>query len=226
MPVFTIRLMDLIDQNFDLGLTPSDYPINDENHRADLNTRIVDHYAMYEIGHETPGMFRFALNRKLREVMPYYNKLYASEEIQFDPLSTMDYTDDTESNNTVNGTSHSENNANAKSRAVNSELPQVHLSPDEDYASSGADSTSATSTSGDGTTTDNASGTVSHATKGRQGPAASLLMNYRQTLLNIDMMVVAECAELFMGVVQTHDEYSTTERNYGYGATRTYPYVG
>jgi hypothetical protein len=220
MSTFTIRLAELIDAGFDLGMTSTDYPIFDEDHRADLNTRIVDHYALYEIGHETPQMFRFALNRKLREIMPYYNKLYESEKIQFDPLSTMDYTDDTTSDSTSSTTSeqasHNTNTANAKARSVNSELPQVHLSPDEDYASSGADSTSETTTAGDGTVTgtDNGSvnGTVSHATKGRQGPAASLLMNYRNSLLNIDMMVVQECAELFMGVVQTSDDYTTNER--------------
>ena len=220
MPVVTIRLIDLIDSGFDLGMTSDDYPIHSEAHRADLNTRIIDHYALYEIGHETPEMFRFALNRKLREIMPYYNKLYESEKIQFDPLTTMDFTDDTTSDSTSNSnssqTSHNTNDVASKSRTVSSELPQVELSPNEDYASSAADSNSDTTTTGDGTAsstdTGTVNGTVSHATKGRQGPAASLLMNYRNSLLNIDMMVVQECAELFMGVVQTSDDYTTSER--------------
>ena len=220
MGTFTIRLAELVALDFDLGLKTEDYPIFDEDHRADLNTRIIDHYALYEIGHETPEMFRFALNRKLREIMPYYNKLYESEKIQFDPLSTMEYTDDTTSENTVNSnseqSSHNTNGVTAKSRSVQSELPQVHLSGNEDYATSAGDATSQTDTTGDGTATstgtDSANGTVSHATKGRQGPAASLLMNYRNSLLNIDMMVVQECAELFMGVVQTSDDYTTSER--------------
>ena len=226
MPTFTVRLCDLIADGFDLGMGTEDYPIFDEAYREILNQRIVDHYALYEIGHETPNMFKFALNRRLREIMKYYNQLYLSEKIVFDPLSTMDYTDNTTSDNTLNSTqdatSHNSNDTSSKARAVNSELPQVHLSPDEDYASSGADTTSDTTTTGDGTTnttgTDTANGTVDHVTQGRQGPAATLLMNYRASLLNIDMMVVMDCANLFMGIWNTSDEYSSHGRYLGYGS--------
>jgi hypothetical protein len=239
MGTFTIRLCDLIDQGFDLGMTAADYPIFDEplppdvvGHRVGLNQRITDHFAFYEIGHETPEQFRFALNRKMREIMPYYNQLYLSEKIQFDPLSTMDFTDDTTAHNTTdstnNATNHNTNNASSKSRVTNSELPQVHLSPNEDYASSGADTASETDSSGDATATttgnDTVDGTVNHATTGRQGAAATLLMNYRASLLNIDMMVVQECGELFMGVWNTSDDYSTAERTGN--ASFTYPYLG
>jgi hypothetical protein len=53
-----MRLCDLIDSGFDIGMaTAIDYPIFDEAYRAVLNQRITDHYALYEIGHETPSMF-------------------------------------------------------------------------------------------------------------------------------------------------------------------------
>lgn len=225
MPTFTIRLCDLIDDGFDVGMKTADYPIFDEAYRPVLNKRITDHYALYEIGHETPQMFRFALNRKLREIMKYYNQLYLSEKIVFDPLSTMDYTDDTTSDNTLNSTqnqtSHNTNDTVSKARVVNSDLPQVHLSSDEDYASAGADTHSDTSGVGDGTSTttgaDTANGTVNHHTQGRQGPAATLLMNYRASLLNIDLMVIADCQELFMGLWNTSDEYFSHGRNDGNG---------
>jgi hypothetical protein len=219
-----MRLCDLIDSGFDIGMaTATDYPIFDEAYRPVLNQRITDHYALYEIGHETPGMFKFALNRRLREIMKYYNQLYLSEKIAFDPLSTMDYTDDTTSTNAVNSsqnaTNHNTNDTSSRARVVNSELPQVHLSPDEDYASSGADTASDTTAIGDGTSTttgtDTANGTVNHTTQGRQGSASALLMSYRASLLNIDLMVIKDCADLFMGVWNTNDEYSTHGRMYG-----------
>jgi hypothetical protein len=216
MATFTTRLCDLVDEGFDLGLTITDYPIFDEDYRPILNARILDHYALYEIGQETEGMFKFALNRRLREVMLYYNQLYLSQKIIFDPLSTMNYTDTTVSDNTLNtqqdSTSHNTNDTTSKARSVSSELPQVHLSPDEDYASSGADTTSDSAVSGDGTSSstgvDTAGGTVTHNALGSQGPAALLLMQYRQSLLNIDMMVVHECLNLFMGVWNTSENYS------------------
>ena len=228
MPTFTTRLCDLVDDGYDLGLATADYPIFDEAHRAGLNQRILDHWALYEIGQETPNMFKFALNRRLREVMPFYNQLYLSEKIVFDPLSTMDYTDTTDTSNTLNtlqdSTSNNTNNTGSKARVVSSELPQVHLSPDEDYASSGADTTSDTTVSGDGTSnttgTDTASGSVEFKALGRQGSAATLLMEYRASLLNIDLMVVMECANLFMGVWNTSDSYS---KGFDCGSTVGYP---
>lgn len=222
MPTFTTRLCELVDSGFDLGMDTADYPIFDEEYRPILNQRILDHYALYEIGQETEGMFKFALNRRLREIMRYYNQLYLSEKIVFDPLSTMDYTDSTDTTNALNtqqdSTTHNTNDTASKARIVNSDLPQVHLSPDEDYASSGADTTSDSAVSGDATSattgTDTANGTVSHVTQGRQGPAATLLMNYRASLLNIDLMVVMECANLFMGLWNTSDDYSTDALTY------------
>lgn len=230
MPTFTIRLCDLIASGFDLGMKQSDYPIFDEAYREILNQRITDHYALYEIGMETPQMFRFALNRRLREIMKYYNQLYLSEKIAFDPLSTIDYSDVTDTTNSVtsnqSNTNHNENITDSKARAVNTELPQVHLSPDEDYASSGADTTSNTTATGDGTSTttgtDTANGTVTHDVTGRQGPAATLLMNYRASLLNIDLMVIMECANLFMGIWNTSDEYSSNGEVYGNGFAYRY----
>lgn len=232
MPTFTVRLCDLMADSFDLGMGPEDYPIFDEAYREVLNQRITDHYALYEIGHETPNMFKFALNRKLREIMKYYNQLYLSEKIAFDPLSTMDYTDNTTTDNTLNSsqdtTSHNTNDTTSRARVVNSDLPQVHLSPDEDYASSGADTSSDTAGVGDGTSsttgTDTANGTVSHATQGRQGPAATLLMNYRASLLNIDLMVIRDCSELFMGIWNTSDEYFSHGRSNGNGIA--FGYIG
>ena len=226
MATFTVRLCDLVDDGYDLGLEAADYPIFDETRRSALNQRILDHWALYEIGQETPNMFKFALNRRLREIMPFYNQLYLSTQITFDPLSTMDYTDTTASDNTLNtaqdSVSHNTNETGSRARVVSSELPQVHLSPDEDYASSGADTTSDTNVSGDGTSNttglDTTSGTVTHNSTGRQGPAATLLMEYRTSLLNIDLMVVMECANLFMGVWNTSDCYSKSERGFDYGS--------
>lgn len=40
-----------------------------------------------EIGFETPQMFNFYINRTLNEIMPYYNQLYETTILDFDPLS-------------------------------------------------------------------------------------------------------------------------------------------
>lgn len=46
---------------------------------------------MREIGLETLELFRYFMRMKMWEIMPYYNQLYKSELIEFDPLSTRRY---------------------------------------------------------------------------------------------------------------------------------------
>lgn len=103
MAVFTRPLCEVVESDFDLGL--KQYPIFDENYRDTLNNKIVMHYWFYEIGHETESMFRFALNRKMAEIMPYYNQLYQSTKLTFDPLSTVKLSDDRTNTHTSSGDS-------------------------------------------------------------------------------------------------------------------------
>lgn len=63
-----------------------DYPIFDEQYRSVLNRKILKHYYTREIGEETYGLWKFRLNTRMNEIMPYYNKLYESELISFNPL--------------------------------------------------------------------------------------------------------------------------------------------
>lgn len=66
------------------------YPIFNEEHRAELEHKILKHYYMREIGFETVGLFKLFLNERMAEIMPYYNKLYESETFEFDPLKNVD----------------------------------------------------------------------------------------------------------------------------------------
>jgi len=69
-----------------------DYPIFDEIYRPILERKIVRHYYTREIGYETVGRWKLALENKLNEIMPYYNKLYKSELLDFNPLYTHNIT--------------------------------------------------------------------------------------------------------------------------------------
>lgn len=221
MSTFTIRLSEIVDSEIAIFLTSADekYPIFSETHRPILNKKIIDHYMNYEIGHETVGMFRFALNRKMREIMPYYNQLYTSTLLEIDPLATVNYTEagTTENEGTASSTSAgtNESTTNSKSRSVSSETPQTHLSGNEDYATGATDSIGESTVNGssDGTAsqTTNANGTVSRNVTGSQGHQATLLMQYRKSLLNIDMNVIAELGSLFMAVWDNGDEFAATE---------------
>ena len=67
-----------------------DYPIFDENYKPVLERKILKHYYTREIGLETYGLWKLKLDAKLNEIMPYYNKLYDSELIEFNPLYSED----------------------------------------------------------------------------------------------------------------------------------------
>lgn len=86
MAKYTMELGTLIQRNYPLNL--NSYPIFDESYRNTLNNKIVTHYYFREIGLPTPDKFNFYLGMRMNEIMPYYNKLYESELIKFDPLIT------------------------------------------------------------------------------------------------------------------------------------------
>lgn len=97
MSKYTTELRYLIESNFDLGL--DDYPIFDENYRELLNQKIINHYYFREIGMETAELFKRYLNQTMKEIMPYYNQLYKSELLEFNPFYNVDKTITADKNN-------------------------------------------------------------------------------------------------------------------------------
>lgn len=63
-----------------------DYPIYNQEYKAVLETKIIRHYYTQEIGCETVGLWKFRLETKLNEIMPYFNKLYESADLKYDIL--------------------------------------------------------------------------------------------------------------------------------------------
>lgn len=68
-----------------------DFPIFDEAYRLVLERKILKHYYTREIAHETVGLWKLRLDVRLNEIMPYYNKLYESDRLKFNPLNDVDY---------------------------------------------------------------------------------------------------------------------------------------
>lgn len=229
MPSFTLELWRVIELKPDnvetdtfLGL--NDYPIFDADYRAGLNTKIKNHFMYQEIGHETVEQFTFAMRRKMHEIMPLYNELYKTTQLEIDPLATIDIqtvsTGTSEQESEGESSSDTTSSIDAKSKNVASAFPQVQLAANKDYATSGADSNSQTETEGTASETSTASNTASSESdtrvKGYQGTPAQLIQQYRASLLNIDLLVISELDELFMLIWTTGDEYSRTNGRYFY----------
>lgn len=230
MAIFTIELGDLIESGFDLQLNnPESYPIFDEAYRAGLNRKILDHYEFREIGLETPALFRKFLLRRMREIMPYYNQLYLSTLHDFDPFCNYDlWSDGTSTRDAVekrdidrvetaitDASSETSNITEGKTRNLISNTPQMQLSGQEDYATNITDAQSDTTSLGDSTQKSTADSTmndvmnltgnnvdeyVNHVSGITGITKSNALLQFRETLLNVDMMVIADLSDLFMGI--------------------------
>lgn len=208
-----------------------DFPIFDENYRQVLCRKILKHYYTREIAHETVGRWKLALNAKLNEIMPYYNQLYKSELLEFNPFYDVNLTRSREGSGTSNRTSNnreinigtSENVGSSSSTNNTDTLNRFSDTPQNSMdTQSIADSvplTTVTKVNEDNTTSnkstdtfrrnDNKTGSGTEnikntdnyieTVKGKQGTEnySSLLKKFRETFLNIDMMIIEDCSDCF-----------------------------
>lgn len=225
-----------------------DFPIFDEKYRSVLETKILRHYYTREIAHETVGLWKLKLCTKLNEIMPYYNQLYKSELISFNPMYDVDLTrqrkvdssgtrdtDTSESGHRTsdvslkNDTTNTDNSTTTESgnkKQMYSDTPQgtiTDLEAGKYLTNATIDNTTNTDTTiGNGTGTQTGSTNTKEETetnttsstditnlenyietvKGKQGTQSytSLLKEFRETFLNIDMMIIEDLSELFFGL--------------------------
>ena len=208
-----------------------DFPIFDENYRQVLCRKILKHYYTREIAHETVGRWKLALNAKLNEIMPYYNQLYKSELLEFNPFYDVDLTRSREGSGTSNRTSENTETNSGRSQNVSSgsgtsntdTLNRFSDTPQNSMDTQGiADSvplTTVTKVNEDNITTNESTDTLTRndnktgngteninntdkyieTVKGKQGTEnySSLLKKFRETFLNIDMMIIEDCSDCF-----------------------------
>lgn len=68
----------------------SSAPFFDEEYRKPLCKKILKHFYLREIGADTFGIWKLWMNTRLEEIMPFYNRLYESELLTFNPLHDID----------------------------------------------------------------------------------------------------------------------------------------
>lgn len=214
------------------------YPIYDSAYKAVLETKIIKHYYTREIGSETYGLFKLRLDATLNEIMPYYNKLYESALLEYNPLYSADYY---ESHEGSGDTSETGSRSGTDTRTLNTQLKKTGTVRVEDDrlewnkfsdtpqgGITGLDSdrylTNATKDTADNetltthNTTDSNTGTdalsrsesdskaitssdeyINHIYGKMAGESYSkMIQEYRDTLLNIDLLIIDELKDLFM----------------------------
>lgn len=120
-----------------------DYPIFDESYKPELETKIINHFYTQEIGQETVGLFKQRLKTKMREIMPYYNQLYLSEKLKFNPFINADYIDthnqQSEGNIQGRGTSNTITTGKVDVTGENTERTKTDNIDTGTYSESGTD---------------------------------------------------------------------------------------
>ena len=202
-----------------------DYPIFDEAYRPVLEKKILKHYYTREISAETVGLWKLWLNNKMNEIMPYYNQLYKSQLLEFNPFYDIDYTRDYNRKNEEHGDGRSdgtdkrnESNTNSNSSSdtawnMFSDTPQGGLNGVENgnYLTSATKNTDEASASGSSTHIANntsSSGYINNMrgledyiehVRGVHGGAtmSKRLDEFRKTFLNIDLQIINELKSLF-----------------------------
>lgn len=204
---FTVRDLVTMGVNFNL----SAYPIYDENHRKELNDKIINHYMDYEIGAETPDLFIFQLNRKMNEIMPYYNEMYRSVEAQKDPFNrviTELFDEKFQQNIDTTGNQKSNSTSDSYGLRVDSDTPQSEILTGDIEDNKYADFASVNKAND---VTDSELDTVGNTTQdyekghtikrdSERWSESDLVEQFRSLIINIDMMIVDELAELFINL--------------------------
>lgn len=225
------------------------FPIWDETYRPVLEKKILKHYYTREIAAETVGLWKLWLDTRLNEIMPYYNELYKTSTLEFNPLYDVDYTKDYKLThggiraNNVSGTSHdvighqineridddTTTSGTSHSTDAYSDTPQGNLyktlvtdddkteyltnirfvdgsdtgtvNRDNVKTGNNVDTTDGSNTSTLNETINNTDDYIEHI-KGTNGGAtfSKKILEYRKTLLNIDMMIIEELEDLFFGL--------------------------
>ena len=212
MAKYTITIKTLIDNNFDFQMT--NYPIFDENYRETLNHNILYHYYENEIGFETAPLFRFYLNQKLNEIMPYYNELYKAQKKLIDEnllLNNVNITEQLQGSNTNNttttgnSTSQSTNSGTSNNKNLFQDTPQGNISQ-QDINAQNVYATNITLN--DNSINDNSSANGSGTNEyiktiiGNNGGKFNIdiLNDIKNNLMNIDLMIINDLNELFMQI--------------------------
>ena len=81
---------EVLDKSWNKVVT-SEFQIFDESYREKLVKKVLKHYYLREIASETAGIWMLWMNTKFEEIMPYYNQLYESAKLKFEPFYDVDY---------------------------------------------------------------------------------------------------------------------------------------
>lgn len=206
MSKYTLQLRYLYeDENFKLF----DFPYNLYNNdlKPWFEEKFYQHFMFYEIGFDTIGMFKQRLMAKLNDIYPYYRQLYETEirSKGIDFMLNKDLKESYVRELTSNSNSNQESNVTSNGLSTAGQLTPSLIANsqkiDKFMDTAQKDNSSSTSTSS-GESNGNSREEYTLTSQGNIGitSSAELLAKWRETILNIDLMIFEECNDLFMQI--------------------------
>lgn len=208
MAKYTIELNTLLkDEKF--NVFDFDYDFYDEVLKPIFEVKFKDYYRFHEIGFETVERFQHNLKAKLNLIMPYYKQLYetelASKDINF--LLNKDLKEtfirDIEGNDTSNNVSSTVAKSDSISKESYLDNGNADLSLTDGLTGiSSNGSTGDTQSKSDSTASNKSTEKTELISQGNIGitSSAELLQKWRDTIINIDKMIIEDCKDLFMQI--------------------------
>jgi hypothetical protein len=117
MAEVTVELGALI-QRTDFELFDFDYQVDDPNFKQEIEEKILDYYYDYEIGFETPDMFKRKFKARFIRAISYYNKLYNTTLLTYNPLINSKMSEALEQLATTNNTQTVDNTATGEGEST------------------------------------------------------------------------------------------------------------
>lgn len=212
MAKYTIELRTVYnDPNY--NLFDFEYDYIDNNLKEHFQERFFEYYFFCEIGFRTLERFKFELKNKLHTIMPYYKKMYeielACEGMDFITQKdlTETFTREIRNNSNMNSTVNSSGSNNNESMSYHADTPQSKVlleiekylsSADKDKGNTSYSDSNIAETNNENvgieTTTFHSKGAIGVDTQ------ASIIMKWRDVLINLDEMILNEFQDLFMQV--------------------------
>ena len=171
------------------------YPLSTHVNKEDFEVMILNHFIMRRIGFETPTAFKIALNVKMNEIMPKYNKILDA----LDGWNLFTDGEVTTRSQTLTGSNTVSVMATNTSDRRNSNVPQNELSNIQN-GSYMTDYNYDTITD-NGTTATNANNSLSEIISRSPSDKIKIYKEFMQNVDSVYTMIFKELESLFYGLV-------------------------
>ena len=191
--MYTVTLNEMIQNN--VNIFDFDYPIFREEYRETFEQHFIDYFLDDEIGYETVAMFKHRLKVKLNLIMPYYNKIFITQEMEQRILDNYDVKE-TYNRSSVSDTT---NSITSTSKNLYKDAPKTKIDIDKfDTVTNLTKNEGNTSSDGFTSNTESWERTM----KGNIGVQtdADAIIKYWKSLRKVEQEIFEELECLFMGV--------------------------